>query len=248
MSEVPTPLEAAGQICMASSRHLVHASVADEYTALLAQHPTLRVHVAVYLLALRHPVPGAPRRAPRGARSPRPRTPPRLLRRGRHEVRHDGAVQEHAPAAIVEPRIYLRLRAPRLVLARPQPRMELGGLRRRRLFGGGGLFGGVALMATMLAPILEEPASAIEQKLTAEKFQWLRRLADPGVTQRLHDLDLPALQFEQDLNQKEIALVLGVTEGRVSQLRSQAVARIRASLAKDQWDAISDSAEFQVLL
>lgn len=57
-----------------------------------------------------------------------------------------------------------------------------------------------------------------------------------------------ALQFEQDLNQKEIALVLGVTEGRVSQLRSQAVARIRASLAKDEWDAISDSAEFQVLL
>jgi cell division protein FtsI/penicillin-binding protein 2 len=55
-----------------------------------------------------------------------------------------------------------------------------------------------ALMATMLAPILEEPASAIEQKLTAEKFQWLRRLADPGVTQRLHDLDLPALQFEQE--------------------------------------------------
>jgi RNA polymerase sigma factor for flagellar operon FliA len=42
--------------------------------------------------------------------------------------------------------------------------------------------------------------------------------------------------------------VLGVTEGRVSQLRSQAVARIRASLAKDKWDAISDSAEFQVLL
>lgn len=54
------------------------------------------------------------------------------------------------------------------------------------------------LMATMLAPILEEPASAIERKLTAQKFQWLRRLADPGVTQRLRDLDLPALQFEQE--------------------------------------------------
>ncbi len=54
------------------------------------------------------------------------------------------------------------------------------------------------LMATMLAPILEEPVSAIEEKLTAKKFQWLRRLADPGVTQRLRDLDMPALQFEQE--------------------------------------------------
>lgn len=41
---------------------------------------------------------------------------------------------------------------------------------------------------------------------------------------------LLSLQFEHDLNQKEIAAVLGVTEGRVSQLRSQAVARIRARL------------------
>jgi len=54
------------------------------------------------------------------------------------------------------------------------------------------------LMATMLAPILEEPASAIQEKLSAPKFQWLRRLADPGVTQRLRDLDLPALHFEQE--------------------------------------------------
>ncbi|MCQ9616018.1 RNA polymerase sigma factor FliA [Paenalcaligenes niemegkensis] len=46
---------------------------------------------------------------------------------------------------------------------------------------------------------------------------------------------LLALQFEQDLNQKEIAAVMEVTEGRVSQLRSQAIARIRASLASAQW-------------
>lgn len=47
---------------------------------------------------------------------------------------------------------------------------------------------------------------------------------------------LLSLQFEQDLNQKEIAAVLGVTEGRVSQLRTQAIARIRAAMAQQQWD------------
>lgn len=41
---------------------------------------------------------------------------------------------------------------------------------------------------------------------------------------------LLSLQFEHDLNQKEIAAVMGVTEGRISQLRSQAVARIRAKM------------------
>lgn len=41
---------------------------------------------------------------------------------------------------------------------------------------------------------------------------------------------LLSLQFEHELNQKEIAAVMGVTEGRISQLRSQAVLRIRALL------------------
>ncbi|EKU30187.1 MULTISPECIES: RNA polymerase sigma factor FliA [Alcaligenes] len=57
-----------------------------------------------------------------------------------------------------------------------------------------------------------------------------------------------SLQFEQDLNQKEIALVMGVTEGRVSQLRSQAVARIRASLVKTEWGQASNELEYQFLL
>lgn len=39
-----------------------------------------------------------------------------------------------------------------------------------------------------------------------------------------------ALQFQEDLNQKEIAAVMDITEGRVSQLRSQAIARIRSHL------------------
>ena len=59
---------------------------------------------------------------------------------------------------------------------------------------------------------------------------------------------LLSLQFEQDLNQKEIAAVLGVTEGRVSQLRSQAVARIRATLARGAWDENTAEIDFQNLL
>jgi RNA polymerase sigma factor for flagellar operon FliA len=39
-----------------------------------------------------------------------------------------------------------------------------------------------------------------------------------------------SLYYEQDLNLKEIGVVLGVTESRVSQIHSQAVARIRSRL------------------
>lgn len=59
---------------------------------------------------------------------------------------------------------------------------------------------------------------------------------------------LLSLQFEQDLNQKEIGAVMGITEGRVSQLRSQAVARIRAALAQNNWQENLDEAEFHALL
>ena len=39
-----------------------------------------------------------------------------------------------------------------------------------------------------------------------------------------------ALYYEQELNLKEIGAVLGVSESRVSQLHSQAVARLRVKL------------------
>ncbi|MGB3742432.1 MAG: RNA polymerase sigma factor FliA [Castellaniella sp.] len=59
---------------------------------------------------------------------------------------------------------------------------------------------------------------------------------------------LLSLQFEQDLNQKEIAVVLQVTEGRVSQLRSQAVARIRAWLSSHSWEPESGGDDLENLL
>lgn len=57
-----------------------------------------------------------------------------------------------------------------------------------------------------------------------------------------------SLHFEQDLNQKEIASVLGVTEGRVSQLKSQAVLRIRAALTDKAWDVRPGAADLQMIL
>jgi RNA polymerase sigma factor for flagellar operon FliA len=46
---------------------------------------------------------------------------------------------------------------------------------------------------------------------------------------------LMGLYYEQELNLKEIGAVLGVTESRVSQLHSQAVARIRSLLKARKW-------------
>lgn len=44
-----------------------------------------------------------------------------------------------------------------------------------------------------------------------------------------------SLQFEKDLSQKEIAAVLELSEGRISQLRTQAITRIRAYLINEGW-------------
>jgi RNA polymerase sigma factor for flagellar operon FliA len=83
-------------------------------------------------------------------------------------------------------------------------------------------------------------------KLVSQGLKRALTVAIQGLPER--EQLLLSLQFEQDLNQKEIGAVMGITEGRVSQLRSQAVARIRTALAHAEWDESPGEAEFQALL
>ncbi|MGZ8320562.1 MAG: RNA polymerase sigma factor FliA, partial [Telluria sp.] len=46
---------------------------------------------------------------------------------------------------------------------------------------------------------------------------------------------LMGLYYEEELNLKEIGAVMGVSESRVSQLHTQAVARLRAQLREQAW-------------
>ena len=50
---------------------------------------------------------------------------------------------------------------------------------------------------------------------------------------------LMGLYYEQELNLKEIGAVMGVSESRVSQLHSQAVARLRVYLREKAWTGLA---------
>jgi len=72
----------------------------------------------------------------------------------------------------------------------------------------------------------------------------LRSLMDTGFRQAVIDaIDalppreklLMGLYYEEELNLKEIGAVLGVSESRVSQLHTQAVSRLRATLREQAW-------------
>jgi len=72
----------------------------------------------------------------------------------------------------------------------------------------------------------------------------LRSLLDSGFRQSVIDaIDalperekmLMGLYYEEELNLKEIGAVMGVSESRVSQLHTQAVARLRSTLREQAW-------------
>jgi RNA polymerase sigma factor for flagellar operon FliA len=50
---------------------------------------------------------------------------------------------------------------------------------------------------------------------------------------------LMGLYYEQELNLKEIGAVMNVSESRVCQLHSQAVARLRAFLKERAWTGVA---------
>jgi len=50
---------------------------------------------------------------------------------------------------------------------------------------------------------------------------------------------LMGLYYEQELNLKEIGAIMSVSESRVCQLHSQAVARLRASMRDKSWTGVA---------
>lgn len=66
------------------------------------------------------------------------------------------------------------------------------------------------------------------QVLRDQRLRQSLVLAIQGLPER--EQHIMSMYYEQDMNLKEIALVLGVTESRICQLHSQSIARLRAKM------------------
>jgi cell division protein FtsI (penicillin-binding protein 3) len=54
------------------------------------------------------------------------------------------------------------------------------------------------LTAELLSKVLGTDPAEIEEKLCKDRFQWIRRLAEPGEAERIRELPLAGLHFEQE--------------------------------------------------
>lgn len=77
-------------------------------------------------------------------------------------------------------------------------------------------------------PVFAENAPPAEQELERAEFRSELARAIQGLPER--EKLLLSLYYEQELNMREIAAVMGVTESRICQLHGQAMARLRARL------------------
>ena len=90
----------------------------------------------------------------------------------------------------------------------------------------------------------EEGSDGFLDRYAVDDSDPLRSLLDTGFRQAVIDaIDalpprekmLMGLYYEEELNLKEIGAVMGVSESRVSQLHTQAVSRLRATLKEQLW-------------
>ncbi len=88
----------------------------------------------------------------------------------------------------------------------------------------------------------------LDRYCTDEANDPLKALMNTGFRQAVIDaiLALPerekilmGLYYEQEMNLKEIGAVMGVSESRVCQLHSQAIARMRATLREKSWTGVA---------
>ncbi len=85
----------------------------------------------------------------------------------------------------------------------------------------------------------EDPADFVDQHAEARPEDPLERLSDKRFREALvaaierlpeRERQVMGMYYEQELNLREIAEVLGVTESRICQIHSQAIARLRTRL------------------
>jgi RNA polymerase sigma factor for flagellar operon FliA len=86
---------------------------------------------------------------------------------------------------------------------------------------------GVSLGELLADPLAQDPSAPLEQR------ELLTSLASAIAALPERDLLVISLYYKEELSMREIALVLGISESRVSQLHHRALARLRSAMTAD---------------